>query len=332
MAASSQLLAIERLVDCIGIKYQENWYNDIWNFASNSQANTVVSTLEAVFTAYYAMETDLRKDTQIPENYIVDWEAFETAVGKAALNNEAFNGICAVMHVRMGPAPNMTNTYQIYDIGIRPCVIERSFYRRILQTVATNLLERSKNTPDFTTCSLILRTVGIRKQYAEKVLSEIGIGNVAVVNREICLRSFSKIPATYYVFRVIGLKALQAEASLRGWQAPTAQNLNDLTTNKRQRNDMIGAMIKQITSWRLRYALYLLPDDNTFCVPEPLQLDPVGLKVYRDGKVQEYASCTDMLDSLPEPSTLDKDAEKFEQALRKQGLSCTPGASRAFGP
>lgn len=273
-----RLLVLERLVDHIGAQYYDHDFSSttwdwITNYTKDSRAHTILSWFETVFRRYWEEQAKpYTIDTPIDKDYKVDWDKFVEAVKDAVKNKTPFKGICPVLHISIA---FKDNECWIDDIGIRPCAIEHSFYRKILSIIAENL------DANYT---LKLQTVGIRKHFAAKIIQELGNQYVEEDHGTTSTKPYifkHDIPVTTYNFK--NLEVLKNQQILQQWNPPTAEELNNLSTKKTERKAMLDKMLKEAGAFA---TVYFFGSSNTSTdIPEPLQLDENDLKRFKNGNV-----------------------------------------------
>ena len=137
---------------------------------------------------------------------------------------------------------------------------------------------------------LVLRAIGLRNQFAEKVLEEIGGDDITRVLTTMRIKVFSRfdkdVPVTEYRFEKGVLDALKNQQKLNGWIPPTADVINDLSNRKSARVELVKRMLKHSSG--LVSAYLFLSSDNSINLPQNLCLVTTDLKVYKDNTFHKY--------------------------------------------
>ena len=253
------------------------------------RAKTFLCWMENVFGRFYEWKTRICDYSPIPDNYRDDWNQFLDGVCLAIEKSEPFNAICPVLHLRF----HMDGRAQciIDDIGIRPCAIEKSFFRKVLTTIARKLIDPAEGD---TSASLVVKIFGIRRVFAQKVINETHLAvdetnepaNFTVMMRRPDTSSEHSLNTTVFTFTGANLESLADHPGMKNWKAPAAHVLNDFTRINENRTDLIRAMLAEAPD---RLSTYLTNAKNvTHMLPPPLELDENDLMVYKYGAVIKF--------------------------------------------
>ena len=251
-----------------------------------SKARTFLCFLENVFGRFYEFKTRICDYDDIPDTYGVDWDLFQKDVCEAAKENRPFNGICAVMHIQT--ASGSSGEYIIQNIGLRPCVIEQSFFRVLLKHIAQSLPQGTK---------LVIKVFGIRVEFVNTVISNLkeGIPTFTEPPRKKEDKMNFMGHATSFnghtpQVDVITLDSAHIEA-LKNLKVPWTKytdagfpSASALNNSKMAQPKRIGLIRRMISLAQTQFAEYLnRTNDSTNYLPDALNLDENGLWVYKNG-------------------------------------------------
>ena len=253
------------------------------------RAKTFLCWMENVFGRFYEWKTRICDYSPIPDNYRDDWNRFLDGVCLAIEKSEPFNAICPVLHLRF----HMDGRAQciIDDIGIRPCAIEKSFFRKVLTTIAKTLVDTADPS-----VALKVKIFGIRRVFARKVINEMNLAveetdetadfPVMKLRPQSYTHSYLFPKTTVFTFIGENLGRLANHPKMENWKAPAAHVLNDFTRINESRTDLIREMLAAAPT---HLSTYLTNAKNvTHMLPPPLELDENDLMVYKYGAVIKF--------------------------------------------
>jgi len=236
MTASAASLLLHRLTE-VDRKLGATYYNGAFSKEPEleGRAVTFMCFLENVFGHFYEWKTRIHDYCEIPATYVDDWRNFYNALEKSIQDRQPFNGICPVMHITT-EWQDRGKTLVVTDMGLRPCAIDKSFFRVALRMIAQNLRLRDSR--------LVIKIFGIRSQFVQTVVDETNV-KPAESKEDRAGRQASVYVFTYDAKQI---ERLRDQPSIRTWAAPLANELNSRGPWSETKTALVRRMIEKAGS------------------------------------------------------------------------------------
>ena len=297
---SSASLLLERLI-AVDRKLGATYYNGAFSKEKEleGQAVTFMCFLENVFGHFYEWKTRIVDYCEIPATYAEDWRNFYNALEKSVQDKQAFNGICPVMHITT-EWQDRGRTLVITDMGLRPCAIDKSFFRVALRMIAQNLLLKDSK--------LVIKIFGIRSQFVRTAVQETDVKPVESMEDKDPGRPNSVHVFTYDAKHI---KQLRDQPSIRTWAVPLANELNSRAQWTTAKTELVRRMLQQ--AGPLFKDILDKTSNTTYILPDVLCLREKDLWVFKYGSQIRYCPQVE-LESFDD----DVGVENKDEAAEKQ--------------